>query len=321
MIARMAKVLIVGGSGFLSGTMAREALRQGDEVWCVTRGLRPMSQGVHPIIADRKDRAGFRAKISNLKSEISNLQPQFGDLNIQTSDLPFDLVIDSIGFNADDARQDVECFADVTRHLVFISTDFVFSPVDRPWRVDERYDCFNDTPYGSGKRAAEEVLLRSDEPNLAITILRPCHIYGPGSQLGCLPAHGRDVQLVSRLRRGEPLALVGGGHFLQQPVFAADLWTMARSCVGNTRTDRQIYMSPGPDVVASWEFYRIIAEVLGVRCPIKEVPIEPYLAEHPEHASFCCHRVYSTDKARQHGLAVPSTTLRDGLRRHVESMV
>jgi hypothetical protein len=38
---------------------------------------------------------------------------------------PFDLVIDSIGFNADDARQDLECFADLTRHLVFISTDFV----------------------------------------------------------------------------------------------------------------------------------------------------------------------------------------------------
>ena len=28
------------------------------------------------------------------------------------------------------------------------------------------------------------------------TILRPCHIYGPGSQLGCLPLHGRDPKLI-----------------------------------------------------------------------------------------------------------------------------
>jgi nucleoside-diphosphate-sugar epimerase len=301
----MAKVLILGGSGFLSGTMARQARTHGDEVWCVTRGQRPLPEGVHSIIADRKDRANFKKQISNLKSQISKL----------------DLVIDSIGYSEDDARQDIECFADSASHLVFISTDFVLSPIDRPWKVDEKYDRFNDTPYGIGKRAAEEVLLQSDAAKMAITILRPCHIYGPGSLLGCLPRHGRDPQLIDKLKRGEELTLVGGGFFLQQPVFAADLWAMARSCMGNPRTDRQIYFAPGPDVIESRVFYRMIAEVLGVGCQIKEIAITDYLREHPEHASFCAHRVYSTDKARQHGLALPSTPLRDGIKYHVESVI
>src|SRR5262245_44898126 len=133
----MARVLILGGSGFLSGTMAREARKQGHDVWCVTRGQRPLPDGVKSIIADRKDRANFKNQISNLKSQISDA---------------FDLVIDSIGYSADDARQDIECFGGCASHLVFISTDFVLSPIDRPWKVDEKYDRFNDTPYGTGKR-------------------------------------------------------------------------------------------------------------------------------------------------------------------------
>jgi nucleoside-diphosphate-sugar epimerase len=210
---------------------------------------------------------------------------------------------------------------------VFVSTDFVLDPVDRPWRVDETYDRFDArSPYGRGKREAEVVLLRAaghDAPGreLAITILRPCHIYGPGSQLGCLPLHGRDVELIDRLRRREPLKLVGGGHFLQQPVLAADLGRMALSCLDNPAARGQVYLAPGPDVVASWAYYRIVADVLGVPLAVEEVPIAAFLAEHPDRHSFCCHRAYATDKARAHGLAVPSTPLAGGLRGHVESML
>jgi nucleoside-diphosphate-sugar epimerase len=301
MIRRMAKVLILGGSGFLSGTMAREAVGEGHEVWVVTRGQRPLPQGVRAIVADRKERENFKSQISNLK-------------------LRWDLVIDSIGYNADDARQDLECFTGRSGQLVFISTDFVLSPINRPWKVDETYDRFNDTPYGTGKRAAEEVLLGASS-ELAVTVLRPCHIYGPGSLLGCLPKHGRDKDLIERIRRRETLTLVGGGFFLQQPVFAADLWRMAISCLGNSKTHGQIYCAPGPETVESRVFYWIIGEVLGVEVKIGEVAVTDYLREHPEHASFCAHRVYSLDKAKSHGLTLPSTPLREGLGRHVTSML
>src|SRR5215470_13736468 len=136
----MAKILILGGSGFLNGTMAREAVREGHEVSVVTRGQRPLPEGVKAIVADRKQREQFKSQISS-------------------ANLRWDMVIDSIGYSADDAKQDLECFEGRAKQLVFISTDFVLSPINRPWRVDETYDRFNDTPYGTGKRAAEEVLL------------------------------------------------------------------------------------------------------------------------------------------------------------------
>ncbi|MDP6453177.1 MAG: FtsX-like permease family protein, partial [SAR202 cluster bacterium] len=49
---------------------------------------------------------------------------------------------------------------------------------------------------------------------------------GPGSLLGCLPEHGRDPELIEKLQAGDTLRLVGGGHFLQQPIYAEDLAEM-----------------------------------------------------------------------------------------------
>jgi nucleoside-diphosphate-sugar epimerase len=297
------KILLLGGSGFLSGTMARCALRDGHEVWAVTRGQKQLLPSLHSIVADRKNASEFACAIA-------------------TANQHWDLVIDCIGYSADDAKQDLECFATRAEHLVFISTDFVLGPIDRPWKVDETYDRFNDTPYGIGKRAAEEVLLihaqQSRASKMRVTVLRPCHIYVPGSLLGCLPKHGRDPQLIDRIKRGESLTLVGGGFFLQQPVFAEDLWTMAVSCFNNEHTNGQIYFAPGPDIVESREFYRIIANILGVDLTIDEVSITDYLREHPEHASFCAHRVYDTGKAKRHALKLPGTPPRLGLSRHVE---
>jgi nucleoside-diphosphate-sugar epimerase len=292
-------LLLIGGSGFLSGTMARCALRDGMQVWAVTRGKRTLPNGVHSIIADRSDRAAFAAAVAG-------------------AGVHWDLAVDCIAFTGDDAKQDLSALTGLADHLVLISTDSTIDPVDRPWRIDETYDRFDTLPYGRGKREAEVVLLNAVDGKLPFTILRPGHIYGPGSQLGCLPTHARDPQLIDRLKRGEPLRLVGGGHFLQSPTFAEDLWEMAKSCRGNAKASGQIYFAPGPDVIESREYYRLIGKVLGVGVSIVETSITEHLIANPTQRSFCCHRVYSTERAKAHGIALAKTPIAEGLRRHVE---
>jgi nucleoside-diphosphate-sugar epimerase len=286
--------------------MARDALRAGHEVWTLTRGERPLPDGVRGIVADRRDRGAFLS-------------------GVERAAVAWDLVVDCVGFSAGDARQDLACFTpDRAGHLVFVSTDSVISPADRPWKIDERYDRFARDDYGAGKRQAEDVLLaaaHAHAPRPRITVLRPGHIYGPGSWLGPLPDHWRDPRLLERLRAGETLALVGGGHFLQQPLFAGDLWTMAESCLGNDRTDGEVYFAPGAEVVECRDYYRLVAEALGVRlAPIRELSVADHLRHHPGAAAACCHRVYATDKATAHGLVLPSTPLREGLRAHVAAL-
>ncbi len=294
-------ILVIGGSGFLSGHVAKESLAAGHSVTVVTRGKRPAPDGVTSIIADRQDRAAFASAIAETK-------------------MRWDIAIDCIGFSADDAQQDVEVVAKQCDHLVFVSTDFVFSIHNRPFPVDETFTGFETLlAYGKSKREAELVILGASG-QLPVTIVRPCHIYGPGSLLGCLPLHGRDPQLIQKLRDGETLKLVGGGYFLQQPVFAPDLARFLLSCHGKAKAAGEIFMTAGPDVVESRRYYAIVAQHLGVTAAFEEVSISDFLRDNPDKTAFCAHRVYNLIKATSAGLAMPNTSLVEGLRQQVEAL-
>lgn len=295
-------ILLIGGSGFVSGTLARVAMAAGHAVWTVTRGQRPLLEGVTPIIADRRDRAAFRLAIEQLA-------------------LTWDLVVDCIGFVAEDAQQDIEVFRDRARQCVFISTDFVYDPAQRRFPQGEETDHYLADGYGGQKRQCELVFLHGDTGPMTWTILRPGHIYGPGSLLGCLPLHSRDAQLLTTLQAGQPLRLVGGGHFLQQPILAYDLAQTILSCYGNANAQGQIYLTAGPDWIESRAYYAIIADLLGVALQIEEVSVGEFLAANPDRQSFLCHRIYDLSKLRAAGLHVPATPIAEGLRQHVASLL
>ena len=294
-------ILIIGGSGFVSGTLARTALAQGHHVWCVTRGMQPLPDGVHGLVADRNDHVTFSEAVEGAGKE-------------------WDLVVDCIGYDPADARQDLATFRQRARHLVFISTDFVFDPARRQFPQSEVSEHYLPGDYGGKKRFCELELLNGDAGEMAWTVIRPGHIYGPGSLLGCLPAHGRDGKLIEKLKVAKPLQLVGGGYFLQQPILASDLATLILSCWGNMKSHHEIFCCGGPDIIESHAYYRIIAEVLGVGLEIEELPVARYLAENPQATPFLCHRFYDLGKMRAAGLAVPSTPIEEGLRQHVRAV-
>lgn len=295
-------VLVIGGSGFLSGAIVRAALAAGHRVWTLTRGQRPAPEGVTALIADRADQVTFAQAIQGAQAH-------------------WDLVVDCIAYAPGDIEQDLAVLSPLARHLAFVSTDFVYDPAHRRFPQAEDSDHYLAGGYGGEKRRCELTLMNAETSGMVWTIVRPCHIYGPGSQLGCMPLHGRDPQLIARLRSGEPLRLVGGGHFLQQPIFADDLAHTILSMRGNPATHGQVFCAAGPDVVESREYYRIIADSLGVGLEIDEMLVAPYVREHPEAAPFLCHRIYDLSKLQASGVAMPQTRLAAGLRTHVLSLI
>ncbi|MDD3695180.1 MAG: NAD-dependent epimerase/dehydratase family protein [Lentisphaeria bacterium] len=296
------RVLVLGGSGFVSGAVARQALAAGHEVSCVTRGLRPLPAGAKAIKADRSVPGELEAA----------LQKQAPD---------YDLVVDCIGYKAEDARQDIALFGKHCRHLAFISSDFVFDPDKRQFPQPENNPHFlqNDS-YGAHKRRCELEFLRAEPHFSRWSIFRPCHVYGPGSKLGCLPKHGRDPELLQSLLAERPLSLVGAGKFLQQPIFVDDLAKLVLSSVFSPCCNAQIYNCAGPDIIESVQYYEILAALLQRKLNIEELPVLQYRQEHPEHKSFLCHRVYSLDKIRLDCLETPKTPIAQGLKLHLESL-
>ncbi|MFA5864016.1 MAG: NAD-dependent epimerase/dehydratase family protein [Phycisphaerae bacterium] len=297
------KLLLIGGSGFVSGTTARAALASGFEVWAITRGQKPVPDGVRVLVADRNDEEQFRRVI-------------------EQADTHWDAVIDHVAYVPANMEQDITLFRQRAKQLIFISTDFVFDPSRRTFPLqDPNNPHFATQGYGGDKRRCEELLLRGDTGQMKWTVVRPCHIYGPGSQLGCLPAHSRDPELIAKLRAGQPIRLVGGGYFLQQPIFARDLAELMLSAVGNAKAYGKLFLTYGPDAVESWQYFRIIADILGVGLTVEEIPVRPYIAEHPDSTPFFCHRICDLAPLKACGLKVPATSLTDGLRLHVQSLL
>jgi nucleoside-diphosphate-sugar epimerase len=298
---RPLRLLIVGGSGFLSGTLARVALERGHDVTVVTRGLRPAPSGVTVLVADRGDREPFARVIAAHGTE-------------------WDLVVDAIPYSREDARQDVEVFAGRARRFVFVSTDFVYDPARRTVPQTEHNAFYANDGYGGRKREAERLLEQTPTETLAWTILRPAHIYGPGSRLGCLPLHSRDPELVEHIRRGRPLHLVGGGRFLQHAIFVGDLAETILDCAARPAAVGKILNVAGPDIFESSAYYRILGGFLGCDVSIEEVPVAEFLIGQPDKAPFCCDRVYDLSALRAAGFTLPATTLERGLRLQWEQL-
>jgi nucleoside-diphosphate-sugar epimerase len=300
-------ILVIGGSGHVSGAVTRAARAAGFGVWIITRGKRPLPEGVHALVADRHDQGAMAAAVTG-------------------QNMAWDLVVDCICFDVPAMRQDLDLFRSRARQFVFISTDFVYDPARRRFPQPEESEHWatgqnGSQDYGRKKRLCELELMAGAAADMGWTILRPCHIYGPTSELGCLPLHGRDANLIAKLRAGEPLQLVGGGHFLQQPILADDLARTIVSVAGNQQARGRIFNMAGPDIIESRHYYRIVADALGVKLSVKEVSVEGSLAAHPEMEPFLCHRIYDLRRLAACGLSVPATPIDDGLRQHLAGLL
>lgn len=106
------------------------------------------------------------------------------------------------------------------RHIVFVSSDMVYGlPPGRP--LIESDETLPIGPYGESKLASERICLAARSSQLAVTILRPRLIIGPG-RLGVLQ------RLFDRVRRGRSVPIFGRGNHRYQMVAVSDV---AAACV------------------------------------------------------------------------------------------
>lgn len=290
------KLLILGGSGQLSGRVAELALSQGHEVWTLTRGIRPVPAGVHALIADREDDAAVRAAMT-------------------CTGVHWDACIDCTGRTARSAAQCVEIISRWTDRFVVVSTDSVYDPHFKTVGQDEANEHYlTDGGYGANKRLMEETFIASP---LNYTIFRPGHIFGAGFQLGCYPEHTRQPDLLRQLRAGAPMRLVGGGEFLIHPVYVDDLALALLDCIGNPACFRQVFCIASPDAVTNAEYYRLIGRIIGCEVTVETIPLDGYLEAHPQYSGHLCHRCYDLTKLRTAGVRMPCMPLEEGLRRQI----
>lgn len=292
------KLLILGGTGFISRYTAEEAMRQGYEVYCVTRGMRSAVAGTKSIIADRNDIPQFRSALEAVHCR-------------------FDAVIDCICFHPEQAKTDLEILTDFTDRLIIVSTDSLYHPDHKKVPQDENGIYMDDNSYGGMKRKMELVFLEKAPAAIKWTLFRPPHMFGAGSELGCFPTHTRQKDLLAQLRAGKPIRLVGGGEYLIQPLYAGDIAKAMVASIHNPNAFNQIFCIAGPEAMPNRKYFETLGEILGIPVTIEAEDLREYCKTHDDGYLYFCHRAYDLRKLEAAGLPVPKVTLREGLAEQV----
>lgn len=293
------KLLILGGSGQLSGRLAQLAMKDGHQVWTLTRGQRPLLPGVHGLVADRNDPTALRNALAS-------------------AHMQWDAVVDCICRTPAHAHINLAVLPAFVKRQVVVSTDSVYDPYHKQVPQGEETDYYlHDGGYGDEKRQMEEVLFSPEGADMCTTVFRPGHIFGPGFQLGCYQEHFRQKDLLSHIRADKPLRLVDKGSFLIHPIYVDDLVRSMLACIDNPLTYGEIFCIGGPDVITNAEYYACIGRLVGHPVTIENIPLEGYMDAHPESSGQLCHRSYTLEKLRRTGVPLPATPFEEGIRRHI----
>lgn len=261
-------LLLFGGSGFVSGRVLRFALAAGHKVTAVTRGEQPFPETIsfRHIKADRNE----------------------SDLGALADENDFDAVLDVICQTPTNAAQAL----DLARHckrVIMVSSDYAYDPATRKLAMTEAEARFSEREdYGGNKHRAEQVLFSGFAAGTCLpTILRPPHIYGPGSNPGTIPQHGRHPNLLDDIKEGKPLHLLHGGLGLIQPIHADDLAQIILAVVDIKKSHGEDYTTCGAELMTHLDYYRTLASCIDreithtAYCPSPDATdVNPYVSGH-----------------------------------------
>lgn len=255
------RVVVVGGTGNISGALVDALVAAGHDVTVFVRGLRKrrLPQGVRVLVGDRNDRAAFERTM------------QEG---------AFDAAYDLICFTPEDAQSDVRAFEGVG-HFVQTSTVCTFGGPLAELPATELTPLRPIGEYGRDKAAADEVFLDAHRNRgFPVTVCKPAHTWGPGMPL--IRQLGFDPHWINRLREGKPLLIAGDGLTRWSMCHSDDLAQAYVGLLGQSWALGETYIVTGPEPVTWVEYHEQVADVLGVPLRLVQAPAEDILRCWPE---------------------------------------
>jgi nucleoside-diphosphate-sugar epimerase len=287
------RVLIAGGTEFISLHLLQSLRRDGHEVVVLNRGRNPgrLPAGVRTIVADRLDHAALGKALAGERV----------DALVDVTYAP------TTGADVDAM---LEALAGRVGHALFVSTGRVYDHA-QPIPFDE------DTPrslywgeYAKNKIAGEDALLRRHrEAGLPVTIVRPTHVYGP------LNTRNNETFFFDRLVRGRPVLLPDAGGWLRQFGHVEDLADAMAAMLGVPAAFGQSYNVSGEEAITQAGFAELIADVM--KRPLTLVPAPTPAGGKPapfgQNLVYDCHAVYTTTRVRAELGIRPRYSLAAGL--------
>lgn len=253
-------ILLLGGTGFISGALVRRLLAKGHHVTTITRSAGPVTGAggdVERLKADRSDITALREVIGKRT---------------------FDAVYDIIAYRPEESRAAVELFRGRTGRFIHCSTISVYMVSDRvQCPVTEDQDqlplmkFWDRNPfgmqYGIDKRACEQVLWDAHhDAQFPVSMLRPTFVSGPAD-----PAR-RDWFWIERVLDGQSLLVPGSGDHAFQQVYIEDVAAAFAALLNEDVSIGKAYNIVGEEIFSLNEYLRVLGELTGRQVDRVHVP-------------------------------------------------
>lgn len=277
----MRKILVTGGTVFVSRSLAEYFIKKGDDVYVLNRNNHPQPDGVTLIEADRY---------------------QLGEV---LANEHFDVVMDVNSYHAEDVTLLLDALPSVQEYI-FISTSAVY-PETLPQPFTETQEIGPNkhwASYGTNKISAEEVL---KERVPQAYILRPAYIYGPYNNAY------REAFVFDCAKEQRPFYIPGQGEMRLQLILMEDLCRLVEQLL-LTKPPQKIYNVGNEKLVTIKEWATLCYEVVGEALAFIEVP-----STINQNTYLCFPNYeYELDVTHQTALIGQTTDLKVGLQKSWE---
>ena len=239
------KILLIGGTGTISSAVSREILKNGDTLYLLNRGNRPVPEGAISIIGDISNEEDVREKLSGLS---------------------FDCVCDFIAYTRPQVERDYRLFSGRTAQYVFISTASAYAKPSRSYIITEGTTLSNPYwDYSRKKIECEEFLLgKYRSEGFPVTIVRPSHTYCERSVPVGLHGRKGNFQIIKRMLEGKPVIVHGDGSSLWTMTWNEDFARGFVGLLGNAHAIGEAFQITSDESLTWNQIYETIARNLGV---------------------------------------------------------
>ncbi|MCP3739344.1 NAD-dependent epimerase/dehydratase family protein [Rossellomorea sp. BNER] len=290
----MFKVLIMGGTQFVSKALAQHLITTGHQVDIFTRGHKEIDyNGIHQhLIGDRNS---------------------IGDLRNNLSDHTYDYIFDINAYTKDQIKKVIDNINPIQlKRYIFCSSGAVYAPSEKEISetfLKEEHPIWG--KYGMNKMEAEDYLFQlHSEKDFPITIFRPSYIYGGGNNIY------RESYFFDRIEKKLNIPLPEG-HCQVQFVHITDVVQIMESVMYNERSNGEAYNLTYSESV-SWKKLLETAEKVMKKKAV-ESEKEDYISVNSldtKEGKFPFPNVtylLDNNKSIKHGLFSPVIDLQAGL--------
>lgn len=275
------KILITGGTVFVSRYAAEYFVKNGDTVFVLNRNSRPQSDGVNLIESDRHE-LGRRLK-----------------------DLTFDLVFDITAYHPADVSSLLDGLGRFENYILVSSSAVYPETLPQPFRETMPLgENVHWGGHGTNKIAAEQVLL---ERCPDAYVIRPPYLYGRMNNLY------RESFVFDCAKADMPFYVPNGGEMPLQFFDVEDLCKFAQALI-EKQPEQRIFNVGNPRTVTVHEWVQACYGVFGKRAEIRAAPKEADIRSYFPFRDYA----YTLDVSSQREIMPTTKPLEQGLKESFE---